>query len=56
LLQGNVQQIICLGDWNNTLDYVNCTAMRKWKWLSVNGCKFMSSISTIMKFLNFCQH
>lgn len=37
------------------LTWAQFTINRKWSWLFVNGCKWRGLISTVMRFVNYCQ-
>jgi hypothetical protein len=41
----------CVGLHRNSWEVADCTVMRKWKWLFVNGCKYKTLISILIEFL-----
>ena len=44
---------LTVGWWCDTGEVADCTGLRKWKWLLVNGCECKNQISTGTEFLNF---
>jgi len=48
--------VVSLGHWHSTLDGIDSTVTRDWKWLFTKGCECRSLISTMTAIFNGCQY